>query len=287
VSAGGAGECVHLVADPVLPEGHSVTGYDGKPPLAARLAVLLGVLTILIGAPAACLLWMTSVPGRSFTGPLPPLTPDETILAARLQPHVRAIAGEPHNVDHPEALERSARYIENALTGMNYQVRRQRFRAGRTMVRNIEAVIAPAAADAPTLVVGAHYDSCCDAPGANDNATGASAVIELARSLADLNGRASIRVRLVLFVNEEPPFFKSDHMGSLVYARALKRSGEPILGMMSLETLGYYSDGAGSQHYPDPFGWLYPDKGDFIAFVGTVSARAFVRKTVGSFRALA
>jgi len=149
-------------------------------------------------------------------------------------------------------------------------------------------VIEPAAsaAGAGTLVVGAHYDSHLDAPGANDNGTGVAGVIELARLLADLRGKASTRVRLALFVNEEPPFFKTELMGSLVYARRLKASGEPVLGMISLETLGFYSDEEGSQRYPPPLGLLYPTKGNFVAFVGLTSSRALVRRTVASFRAL-
>jgi Zn-dependent M28 family amino/carboxypeptidase len=190
-------------------------------------------------------------------------------------------------VGHPEELERAASHIEAALEGMGHAVQRQPFRAAGQEVRNIEAVIEPAAANAGTLVVGAHYDSCLDAPGANDNGTGVAGVLELARLLADLRGEASLRIRLVLFVNEEPPFFKTELMGSLVYARRLKASGEPVLGMLSLETLGFYSDEENSQRYPWPLGLLYPSKGDFVAFVGLVASRAFVRRTVASFRALA
>ena len=102
------------------------------------------------------------------------------------------------------------------------------------------------------MVVGAHYDSYAHAPGANDNGTGVAGVIELARLLADLRGRSSIRIRLVLFVNEGPPYFKTELMGSLVYAKHLKQSGEPVLGMFSLETLGFYSDAPHSQRYPPP-----------------------------------
>jgi len=143
------------------------------------------------------------------------------------------------------------------------------------------------AAGAKTLVMGAHYDSYGHAPGANDNGTGVAAVLELARLLADLRGNGSLRIRFALFVNEEPPFFKTESMGSLVYARRLKASGEPVLGMFSLETIGFYSDAEGSQRYPWPLGLLYPTKGDFVAFVGLVSSRAFVRRTVAAFRALA
>ncbi|HEX8257063.1 MAG TPA: M28 family peptidase [Allosphingosinicella sp.] len=257
----------------------------GGTPIGVRLLALLAILLLLVALPAGALLWMTSVPGRSHSGPLPPLSSAEAGLAANLRRHVSAVASEPHNVGYPEALEASARYIEQTLAGLGYQVRRQPFAAAGQQVRNLEVVIEPAAPAAETLVVGAHFDSCCDAPGANDNGTGTAAVIELARSLADLSGKSSLRIRLVLFVNEEPPFFKTDLMGSLVYAKRLKQTGEPVLGMISLETLGYYSDAERSQHYPPPLGLLYPHKGDFVAFVGLTSSRAFVRKAVASFRA--
>jgi Zn-dependent M28 family amino/carboxypeptidase len=169
---------------------------------------------------------------------------------------------------------------------VGYEFNRQPFQAGGQEVRNIEVILEPAASavGAQTLVVGAHYDSYFHAPGANDNGTGVAGVIELARLLSDLRGRSAMRIRLVLFVNEEPPFFKTEFMGSLVYARGLRASGEPVLGMFSLETVGFYSDKEHSQHYPPPLGLLYPTKGDFVAFVGLISSRSFVRRTVGSFR---
>ena len=245
---------------------------------------------LLVALPVAGVLWMTAVPGRSHAGALLPLTPEQVELAGRLQDHVRAIASRPHNLGHPEELERAAAHIEAALEGMGHAVRRQPFSAAGREVRNLEAVVEPAAsaaAGAKTLVVGAHYDSYGHAPGANDNGTGVAAVLELARLLADLRGNGSLRIRFALFVNEEPPFFKTESMGSLVYARRLKASGEPVLGMLSLETIGFYSDAEDSQRYPWPLGLLYPRRGDFVAFVGLVSSRAFVRRTVASFRALA
>ena len=239
------------------------------------------IFVLLVVLPVAGLLWMTSVPGNSHSGPLPPATPDQVQLAKRLSDHVRAIAIKPHNVAHAEELERAARYIEDVLAGIGYQVYRQPFRIGDLEVRNIEVVIEPASVtrNAHTLVVGAHYDSYFHAPGT-------AGVIELARLLTDLQGSSSFRIRLVLFVNEEPPFFKSELMGSLVYARRLKETGELVSGMFSLETLGFYSDEEHSQRYPPPLGFLYPSTGNFVAFVGLTSSRALVRRTVGTFRAL-
>jgi hypothetical protein len=250
---------------------------------------LIGALVLMILAPVVGVLWMTAVPGRSHAGPLPPLTPDQVELAARLRNHVQAIASSPHNIGHPQELERAAVHIESALVGMGYQVHRQPFRADGQEIRNIEAVVEPAAAtsDARTLVVGAHYDSYLHAPGANDNGTGVAGVLELARLLSDLRAKSALRIRLVLFVNEEPPYFKTELMGSLVYARRLKESGEAILGMFALETLGFYSDVEHSQRYPPPLGLLYPTTGNYVAFVGLISSRSFVRETVASFRASA
>lgn len=264
-----------------------MTGAKGEGTISGmrtKLAVLLGVLTVLFGLPVGFFLWMTAVPGSSFAGPLPPITADQIALAGRLRMDVTAIASEPHNVAHPAALERAALYLEGRLRGLGYVVQPQVYTAGGQQVRNIEAVIDPASTNAQTLVIGAHYDSYGDAPGANDNGSGAAAVLELARQLADLRGRAATRIRLVLFVNEEPPFFQTGQMGSLVYARRLAASGESVRGMLSLETMGYYSDAPGSQHYPFPLDLRYPDTGDFIAFAGTLSSRGFVRRTVGAFR---
>lgn len=236
----------------------------------------------LFAAPVAALLWMTAVPGKSWQGPLPPLTPAEADLAVRLRAHVTAIASEPHNLGHPEALERSARYIEKTLEGFGYHVYPQKFDGGR--VRNIEVTLPVDDGAGPTLVVGAHYDSAFTAPGANDNGSGAAALLELARLLAPDDGNKYLPIRLVFFVNEEPPFFQTDRMGSVVFANRLKAQGEKVAAMISLETMGYYSDARGSQRYPFPLSLLYPDTGNFIAFVGTVGSRSLVRKTVASFR---
>lgn len=94
-----------------------------------------------------------------------------------------------------------------------------------------------------------------------------------------------MRIRLVLFVNEEPPYFRSADMGSYRYASRLAERGEALIGMISLETMGCFLDEPGSQRYPPPFSLLYPNKGDFIAFVGTLKSRNFLHALIRSFRA--
>src|SRR5262249_47816760 len=132
------------------------------------------------------------------------------------------------------------------------------------------------------VVVGGHYDSVFGSPGANDNATGTAAVLELTRLLA---GQQLARtVRFVAFVNEEAPVFQTDAMGSWVYARRSRARGEQVVAMLSIETIGFYSDVAGSQHYPFPFGLFYPHTGNFIGFVGNIVSRELVRRSIAAFR---
>jgi hypothetical protein len=224
-------------------------------------------------------------PRQPFTDAIPELTADEEALARRQEEHVRAIASRPHNLDHYPALEAAALYIERTLREAGHAPRRQEYRVRGQLVRNIEVVIEPAkpARDAPTYVVGAHYDSPDDSPGANDNGTGVAGVLELARLLADLKPDRH-RLRLLLWVNEEAPYGKTPDMGSWQHARRLKDSGENVAGAIALETIGYFSDDAGSQTFPPPFGLIYPHRGNFIAFVGLIGARPLVHRTLASFR---
>lgn len=243
-------------------------------------------LAVVSAAAVAGTSYLTSVPGKPHDGALPALESKEATTAARLKAHVTAIASKPHNVEHYDELEKAARYIESELTALGYKPVAQSYEADSKTVRNIEAVIEPSdpSKSRGTIVLGAHYDSYGNAPGANDNGTGTAAVLELARLLSDIHGKTDTRIRLVLFTNEEPPYFKTPEMGSYRYAKLLAERREPIIGMISLETLGCFTDEPGSQHYPPPLGMLYPSKGNFIAFVGMIGSRDLVQALIGSFR---
>lgn len=227
---------------------------------------------------------MIRMPGRSHRGALPPLTGEERELATRLRGHVTRLAGEigERNVWRYDNLRAAAAYIEGAFGSMGYAIARQEFDTMGRSTANLEAVRPGTGPAGEIVVVGAHYDSAMGCPGANDNATGVAAMLELARAAAR---RAPARtVRFVAFVNEEPPFFQTRQMGSLVYARRAAARGDRIVAMFSLETIGYYADAAGSQRYPVPFALFYPRRGDFVAFVGNVASRALVRQAIGAFR---
>ena len=248
--------------------------------------LVIVVIVALAAAGYGALHYMTSMPGKPHRGALPPLTDAEAALAQSLERHIATIAAREHNVVHYDELEKVARYIEATLASFGYAVGRQEFLVNGKLVRNIDVAIEPAgrSADPDVIVVGAHYDSVSGSPGANDNASGAAAVIELARLLRDLDTVGGKRIRLALFVNEEPPYFRTEAMGSLRYARALAQRNERVVAMYSLETIGFYSSDPGSQVYPAPFGLMFPDRGDFVAFVGMMGSRALVRETMRSFR---
>lgn len=245
---------------------------------------VIGVTAALLALIAAYALYGLWVPGRSAVGPLPPLSTGERDIAARLRSHIVAVASEPHNVQHPAALERSAEYIETAFRDLGFQPRSQRFETAGIPVRNIWVTVEPAEAEGGrSLVVGAHYDSAGQSPGASDNGSGTASVIELARLLKGHEARRT-RIYLVAFVNEEAPYWGGPDHGAARFADLLLERGETIHGMLSLETLGWFSDVPGSQKYPAPFNLLYPDTANFVAFVGMPGSRAFLHEVLAAFR---
>jgi Zn-dependent M28 family amino/carboxypeptidase len=233
---------------------------------------------------AGAALWVTEMPGSSYRGPLAPLTGEELAIRACLREHVARLAGEigERNVWRHPALEAAARYLEEVFARLGYVSAAQSFASAGKPVRNL-AVERPGGTRPEEIVlVGAHYDSALGSPGANDNGSGVAALLEIARLLKDRTvGRT---VRLVAFVNEEPPFYRSREMGSLRYAERARERGERIVAMLSLETIGYYTDAPGSQRYPWPLGLFYPDTGDFVGFVGNLGSRALVRRALAAFR---
>lgn len=227
---------------------------------------------------------VTKMPGKSFSGQLPPLTEDETALAKRLRTHVEALAGTigERNTRHHRKLYEAARYIEGQLTTFGYKVERQRFNVKGRECENLAVEIPGVTKHAEVVVVGAHYDSAPNAAGANDNGSGVAGLLELARTFA--RNKPARTLRFVAFTNEEPPYFQTESMGSLVYARSIKRRGDNVVGMICLETIGYYSDKPNSQHYPSPFNMFYPSTGNFIGFVGNVPSAPLVEQIVQKFR---
>jgi Zn-dependent M28 family amino/carboxypeptidase len=205
--------------------------------------------------------------------------------APRLRAHIDMLAGTigERNLWKYAALERAAEYIVESFQTYGYRASRQHYDVHRLRVSNVEAVLPGTSAAAEIVVLGAHYDSVTGCPGANDNATGVAALLELARRFATHPHQRT--VRFVAFVNEEPPFFQTGAMGSVVYANAAKQRGDCIVAMLSLEAMGYYSDTPNSQKYPAGMKLIYPDKGNFIGFVSNIGSARLLRTARRAFSA--
>lgn len=245
----------------------------------------LAVLGLGLGVVVACLWWiMIRMPLKSFAGPLPALAPAEAAVRDALRRDVTTLAGDigERNVFKPVQLRAAEAFVTAAFSNAGYQVRRQVYQASMTPCVNLEVELAGGKRKDEVVVVGAHYDSVSGSPGANDNGSGVAALLALARAWA---GRQPERTLCwVAFVNEEPPFFQTPEMGSLVYAKACRERGDRIVAMLSLETMGWFSDQPGSQKYPFPLGVFYPSRGNFIGFVGNTKNAPLVRRCVAVFR---
>jgi hypothetical protein len=167
-------------------------------------------------------------------------------------------------------------------------VHEERFEVSGVTCRNLWVELRGEREPERIVVVGAHYDSVVGSPGANDNGTGTAALLALARRLRD--ARPALTLRLVAFTNEEPPHSDPEHraaeMGSAIHARGCRQRGEDVVVMLSLETIGCYLDEPGSQRFPlRLLRHLYPDRGDYLVWVGNLGARRWVRSAVRTFRA--
>jgi hypothetical protein len=244
----------------------------------SALRVTIVVVAILV------LLWWFEMrmPGKNVST-AGPLSPDEIVLRGELRANVQKLAGEigERNMWHYAQLNAAADFIEDSFSRAALRTRRDSYEMHGQTCHNIEAEIP--GAQPGIILVGAHYDSVFGSPGANDNGTGVAATLALARRFAGAKSKHTLR--FVAFVNEEPPYFLSGEMGSLLYARRCKERGDKISAMISLETIGYFSDAPHSQTYPSPgLGLFYPKVGDFIGFVSNVQSRALLRRVIALFR---
>ncbi|GAB3930266.1 M28 family metallopeptidase [Kribbella albertanoniae] len=141
----------------------------------------------------------------------------------------------------------AADYTEARLRALGYQVRRQsvpvpagtwqsfRLRAGTTT--NLVAALPTLSSTQPRLLVGAHLDTVPDSPGANDNASGVAALLELARLAAA--SRSQPAIVFIVFGGEEPRRPRGSHFGSKAYAATLDDTARRTYrGMISLDAVG-------------------------------------------------
>lgn len=194
---------------------------------------------------------------------------DREVSAKRLEDDVVALSSiqPPRNHAHKASLDRAATFVETRFRSLGGDVDIQTFEVDSVQYCNVSISFGPE--DRPRIVVGAHYDVCGEQPGADDNASGVAGVLELARLLDECQPVLNYRIELVAYTLEEPPFFRTEAMGSHHHARRLADKGTNVELMISTEMIGFFTDAPHSQSYPVFFlDWFYPDVGNYVAVVG-------------------
>ena len=193
---------------------------------------------------------------------------DHSVDPAALEQHVRMISEHlgPRDFSNLPGLEEVAEYVHSIFEEAGAHAKYQEYKVGATTYKNVTAEFGPETEE--RIVIGAHYDSAGALPGADDNASGVAGVLELAKKFQKYPPK--IKVELVAYCLEEPPYFRTPSMGSAVHALRLREAGKKVRAMYSLEMLGYYADEPGSQKYPSAFlNLFYPSVGNFITVVST------------------
>lgn len=195
-------------------------------------------------------------------------------LPERLYAHVDRLAGliGPRHLGKSNTMEVTATYIERQLVELGYCVDRHLYDVDGSHVANLVAERPGTRRADDVVIVGAHYDTVPETPGADDNASAVAVLVEVARILQSSVFQRSLR--FVAFACEEPPHYYTDTMGSQVYARQCRLRGERIVGMLCLEMVGYYCTEPNSQRIPPSIPrwlrWAFPKRGDFLAAVGNL-----------------
>ncbi|MCL4132795.1 UNVERIFIED_CONTAM: hypothetical protein GTU68_052800, partial [Idotea baltica] len=196
-------------------------------------------------------------------------------LSRNLQNHVEKIVTEfsPRDYLNPKTLEKLAVFLRDSFSKAGGKASLQKFKVDKVKYSNVVATFGPPTKD--RIIIGAHYDTAGPLPGADDNASGVAGLIELAKLLKDV--KLSTRVELVAFALEEPPFFASENMGSAFHARSLREQGASVVGMLSLEMIGYFSSSPNSQEFPTAeLKNSFPSIGNFIGVVGKKGEEEFI-----------
>ena len=179
-------------------------------------------------------------------------------------------------------LRQCEEWIKQRWESQGYVVKKHTFSIKEKEYSNLEIEIKGRTLPSEIIIISTQYDTLPDSPGANNNGSGMAVLFQLSRLLRMHTPDRTLR--LLNFVNEEDPFFGTEMMGSYQYAKSCRQGGEEIRVMLSLDALGVYKDEPGSQELPFPFSLFYPDRGNFLAFIGNLYSRKYVKETTKGFK---
>ncbi len=184
------------------------------------------------------------------------------------------------NYRHIESLNQVANYVKMHFEKYADTTYFQSYEVDGEIYKNVIAVLG--SENEETIVIGGHYDVCGDQDGADDNASGLIGVLELARLFH--GKKLKYRFELVAYTLEEPPFFRTQNMGSYQHAKSLYERNEKVYGMIALDMIGYFEEEKKSQTYPIKLlSWFLGSKGDFIMVVNKWGKGKFARRFSGKF----
>jgi hypothetical protein len=234
------------------------------------------------GSPAAPAAPTASAAATSVAPPVVP-TAHETQLANELERHVNQLAvsiGE-RNPARKWEFASASDYVAGEFEAAGYSVDRQGYDVEGVMVQNLSVEVTGAKLPNEIVIVGAHYDSVAGSPGANDDATGSAAVLALAREFKGSHPERTLR--FVAFGTGQPPYYGTEQMGSLVYAKRSRVRGEELVGVLGLGSIGFYSAAPKSQRKAGGGGEAFPDTGDFVAVFGDAGSASLAHRIVSAF----
>jgi len=198
-----------------------------------------------------------------------------TVSIEHLKRHVENIHFDRNPYDGYPKLEQAAQYIEREFLKIGWDVKQDHFRWEGKSYKNIVAEKKGRTSPDGVFILGAHYDTVPGSPGADDNASAIAVLLEVGRNIQSV--QLEFTVRLVAFSLEEYNF-----VGSIHTAESLKKRGEKILGMISLEMVGFTGQRQDYPPYLNPK--YYPNVGDFIAIVGNEKSKELLEKVCQSFK---
>jgi hypothetical protein len=186
------------------------------------------------------------------------------------------------NETNYKQLRQCEEWIKQKWESQGYKVKKHTFSFDGKEYSNLEIEIRGRTLSSEIIIISAQYDTLPDSPGANNNGSGMAILFQLSQLLRKHIPNKTLR--LLNFVNEEDPFFGTEKMGSYQYAKRCHQQKENIRVMISLDALGVYKDEPGSQKLPFPFSIFYPDRGNFLAFIGNLQSRKYVNEVTRGFK---
>jgi len=187
------------------------------------------------------------------------------------------------NYENVKELDRVAAYIKKQVESFSIPCEYQTYQVEEQTYRNVVCHLQTG--NAKKVIIGAHYDVYGNFIGADDNASGVVGVIETARILAAHKNELKQNVELVFYTLEEPPYFRTEYMGSYVHAQSILKQKKQIQAVYILEMIGYF-DLKNVQDYPVGLSLFYPKHGNFIGAVGNFSSRNIAAQYCQSMKKL-